>query len=93
VPKQTVAASRGPRNGKRGDPRVPQATRRSRSGSASRGAKAPPEAVASEAAPGGAATLTEGLDPLDRERASSLADEGGTAAAAVEGQSPHPPRR
>ena len=34
--------------------------------------------------------MTEGLDPLDRERASSLADEGGTAGAAVEAQPPRP---
>jgi hypothetical protein len=53
-------------------------------------ASAPPDVVAasSEAAPRGAATLTEGLDPLDRERASSLADEGGAAGAAVEAQPP-----
>jgi hypothetical protein len=37
--------------------------------------------------------MTEGLDPLDRERASSLADEGGTAAAAVEAQPPASERR
>ena len=31
---------------------------------------------------------TEGLTPLDRDRASSIADEGGTSAATVEGQRP-----
>ncbi len=36
------------------------------------------------------ATLTEALDRLDRERASSLADEGGTAGAAVEAQRSQP---
>lgn len=45
--------------------------------------------AASGAAPRGAAALTEGLDPFDRERASSLADEGGAAAAAVEARPRH----
>ena len=43
-------------------------------------------AVGSEAAPQDVATPADGLDPLDRERASSLADEGGRAGAAVEAQ-------
>jgi len=46
------------------------------------------EASARPAGSRGAATLTEGLDDLDRDRASSLADEGGAAAAAVEAQPP-----
>ena len=36
---------------------------------------------------------TEGLSPLDRDRATSLADEGGTAAASVEAQRPPAPVR
>jgi hypothetical protein len=78
VPKRAAAASRKRANGQ---PR-----------SRSRALKAPPahSGAADEAAPRGAATLTDGLDPLDRERASSLADEGGTAAAAVEAQPPQP---
>ena len=57
--------------------------RNARSGPRARTVNASPDA-----APRGAATLTEGLDPLDRERASSLADEGGTAGATVEAQPP-----
>jgi hypothetical protein len=34
---------------------------------------------------------TEGLSPLDRDRATSLADEGGAAAASVEAQRPPAP--
>jgi hypothetical protein len=34
--------------------------------------------------------LTEGLTPLDQDRASSIADEGGNSAAAVEAQPPTP---
>ena len=34
---------------------------------------------------------TEGLTPLDRDRASSIADEGGTSAAIVEAQRPPAP--
>ena len=34
---------------------------------------------------------TEGLTPLDRDRASSIADEGGKSAAAVEAQRPPTP--
>jgi hypothetical protein len=77
MPKQT-ATSRRRGNGRRG--------------SGSRAVRAFPEtaAAASEAAPRGAATLTDGLDPLDQERASSLADEGGMAGAAVEAQPPKP---
>lgn len=37
-------------------------------------------------ATGAAAPCVDGLGALDRERAASLADEGGVAAAAVEGQ-------
>jgi hypothetical protein len=36
---------------------------------------------------------TEGLSPLDRDRAASLADEGGTSAAAVETQEAKPARK
>lgn len=37
------------------------------------------------------APRTEGLAPFDRERAASVADEGGTSAAAVETQRPPAP--
>jgi len=37
------------------------------------------------------APRTEGLTPLDRDRASSVADEGGASAAAVEAQRPPTP--
>lgn len=84
VPKKTAAASRGGRNGKHEDPRGPRAARRTKPAAGGR---------VTEAAPRGAATLTEGLDPLDRERALSLADEGGMAGATVEAQPPAPERR
>lgn len=48
----------------------------------------PDVAAGSDAAPRRGATLPDGLDPLDRQRASSLADEGGAAGAAVEAQPP-----
>jgi hypothetical protein len=87
VPKRTPATSRGRRNGgKRGDARVKAASAGGAAPETSPGTPAP----ASVAEPGGAATLTEGLDPLDRARASSLADEGGAAGAAVEAQPPPP---
>ena len=51
--------------------------------------KAPDVPAVFEPAPG---PLTEGLDLLDSQRASSLADEGGAAGAAVETQQPPPDR-
>ncbi len=78
MPKQTAASSRRRANGRRA--------------SGPRAAKVPSPDVAagSEAAPRGTAPRTDGLDPLDRERASSLADEGGTAGPAVEAELPQP---
>jgi len=49
--------------------------------------KAPDVPAVFEPEPG---PLTEGLDMLDRQRASSLADEGGAAGAVVETQQPPP---
>jgi hypothetical protein len=79
LPKQTAASSR--RRGDAGRASGPRAARVPSRDLA---------AEASEPASRGAATLTDGLDSLDRERASSLADEGGTAGAAVEAQTAPP---
>ncbi|HSD29187.1 MAG TPA: hypothetical protein VLL75_17935 [Vicinamibacteria bacterium] len=95
MPKETAAVSRGGRNGKLVDPRGPRAARRTNpaaGGRVIRVAREEAGLAAPEAAPRGAATLTEGLDPFDRERASSLADEGGMAGATVEAQPPAPER-
>ena len=74
--KQTAATSRRRGNGRRG--------------SGPRGVKASPGVAGAAPEPAGAATLTEGLDRLDQERAASLADEGGSAGAEVEAQPPQP---
>jgi len=85
VPKRTVAAARGRKNGRRAGRRDTDNARRTRpaSGAAVKARPAPESGAA-----GGAAALTDGLDPWDRERASSLADEGGAAGAVVEAQAP-----
>lgn len=84
MPKQTAGAPRGRRSGRT----------RARAAAGGRPPKATPEAglAATEATPMGAATLTAGLDRYDQERASSLADEGGMAGAAVEAQPAPRPR-
>jgi hypothetical protein len=101
VAKRTVAASRGPgndgqksgsRGGVRGGGRSPR-PRASELEAAKAKARPAASSAGVEAVPRGAATLTDGLDSLDRERASSLADEGGTAGAVVEAQPSTPPRR
>jgi hypothetical protein len=86
VPKQTAAASRGRKNGKsgkRGARRDAEPARRTKPAS-----EASVVDRAGSEAPGGAEALTDGLDALDRDRASSLADEGGAAGAVVEAQPP-----
>ncbi len=73
-------------------PKQAAATRRRENAARGSGRRAvrpsPDVAAGSDAAPRGGETLPDGLDPLDRQRASSLADEGGAAGATVEAQIP-----
>lgn len=84
----TTSARRGERSPKAG--RQANGRRRSAPAPGARAAKARAEApsTAVGAEPRHPAPLTDGLDALDRDRASSLADEGGAAGAAVEAQPP-----